>query len=146
MKYSGTANTINILFFLALVGLPVGYCLHDTNIPFEYGRGVIILSVVLAVFVLTDWYHLYISNSYKGIFGGVILGFSVAVLSLVIASMAISISAVDLALLNDNGAWSEATLLFKGYVVGAGIMAAALFSIPRLWLIRLISNSELPHA
>ena len=62
-----------------------------------------------------------------------------------IASMAISVSALELALLNDNGAWSEAKLLFKGYVVGSGIMAAAIFSIPRLWLIRLICNSELPH-
>lgn len=146
MKYSGIANIINILFLLALVGLPASYCLYYTDISYEYGRGVIMLSAVLAIFVLTDWYHLYISNSYKGVLGGVALGVSIAVLSLAIASMLISVPAIELALLNDNGAWSEARFLFKGYVVGAGIMAAALFSIPRLWLIRLFSNSELPHA
>lgn len=146
MKYSGIANTINIFFLLALIGLPAGYCLYDTSIRYEHGRGVMMLSVVLAVFVLADWYYLYISNTYKGILGGVALGGSIAVLSLAIASMVISGSAIELALLDDNGAWSEARLLFKGYVVGAGIMAAALFSIPRLWLIRLFCNSELPHA
>lgn len=104
------------------------------------------LSVVLAVFVLTDWYHLYTSNSYKGIFGGVALGLSVAVLSLATASLTLPISAIELALLNDHGGWAEAKLLFKGYVVGIGIMAAALFSIPRLWLIHLVSKSDLPHS
>jgi len=146
MKYSSIANVINIFFLLSLVGLPTAYCLYNVDLPYEYGRGVIMLAVVLGVFVLADWYHLYTSNSYKGIFGCVALGFITAALSLFLASTFISTPALDLATLNDNGAWSEAKILFKGYVIGIGITAAALFSIPRLWLIKLLSNSKLPHA
>jgi len=144
MNYPIKANVINILFILALLFGPSGYCLYKINIPSDIGRNVIILSAFLSVFVLFDWYHAYFSNTYIGLFKAFISGLSFAFIILVISSQFVEHTIYELAFLKSSDAWSSITTLFRFYMASVGIAAAAIFSLPRLFLIKKITNDNLP--
>ncbi len=106
----------------------------------------IALSFLLAAFAIVDWYHFYSSNSYKGILGVFGLGAGVAVTALTIASLISGSSLVQLASFESLGSWATLEWFLRVYIGGIGTAAAAIVSIPRLFLIRTIEEGDLPHA
>lgn len=145
MNYSKLANAINIFFLAALVSAPIGYCLYDTDIPIEVGRTVIVLVALLGAFVLADWYHFYMSNSYRGLFGAIILGVCASGISLAVAHGITSTPIETLAFFEDIDGWGGLRGFMRSYVAGLGITGAAIFSIPRLLLIKLVGEGKLPN-
>jgi hypothetical protein len=125
---------------------PIGYCLYDTSIPTEVGRAVIVLSFLLTAFILMDWYHLYASNSYRGILSGLGLGLGAAGAALTVVSFGNGAPVIDLALFESLAHWQGYAFLMKVYICGVGFAAVSLVSIPRLILIRMLSADDLPQA
>jgi hypothetical protein len=135
MKYGRHANRINVLFILGIFLAPIGYCVFDASIPTDVGHMVILGSFALGAFVIADWYHFNLTNSYVGIAWAIAVGAFVAAGALLIASVANSASLVALALLQPIERWGGHGTSLRAYLSGVGIIAVALVSVPCLFLI-----------
>ena len=133
------------IFFIALIFIaPVGYCLYDTTIPTEVGRTVIVISFLLAAFVIADWYHFYSSNTFYGAFGAIGFGAVMMTISLVVTAMVTGASIVELATFENHESRGGLNWLLRFYVAGMGVFAAAIVGVVRLIVIRGLGGSDLP--
>jgi len=144
MKYAPLANVVNVAFIAALFLVPSAYCLWDTSLPTEIGRTVIILSFGLSAFAIGDWYHLYCTNSYSGIRIGAVLGIVMVVVPTIYVSWRSDASPLDAALFRPSSIWDGHTYGLRTYLAGIGVVGTAIVSVPRLALIKAISQRPLP--
>ena len=144
MNYSIRANFVNISFIALIFIAPVGYCLYDTTIPLEIGRTVIVLSFLLAGFVIADWYHMYSSNSFRGAFSAIAFGAGIATVSLLIAVVITGSSIVELAMFERVEAWENGGWFLRAYIAGIGLSAASIVGVARLLVITGLGESDLP--
>ena len=144
MKYTATANTVNIAFMAMFFCAPIAVATLKTDLELEVGRFLIMLSFILIALALTDWYHLYISNSISGILYSFITFSAIAVGSVIIVMALSKHSFTDLALFKNHNYWDGYRVLLKTYLVGFGIALITVLSIPRLMLIKLVSRAPLP--
>ena len=145
IKYSKSANLINILFIAFIVIAPISYSLYDLTIPFELGREIILLAIILGTFVFADWYHFYMTNSFRGILNSITLGLSVGLISILIATALSSATFLEIALINNIDDWDQMEVLLRAYFVAVGLICTSIVSLPRLWLISLICKEKLPQ-
>jgi hypothetical protein len=145
IKYSKSANLINILFIAFIVIAPISYSLYDLTTPFELGREIILLAIILGTFVFADWYHFYMTNSFRGILNSITLGLSVGLISILIATALSSATVLEIALFKNASDWEQMGWLLRAYFVAVGLVCTSIVSLPRLWFISLICKGKLPQ-
>ena len=129
---------------LALFLLPLSFLLTHHSIPTDVGTATIGISFLLGCVALADWYHLHVTNSFKGIALCLALGVVITAVSLAIGALASGHSPIALATFDVDAPWPESRLLMRACVVGAGLVAVAVLAVPRLALIRALSKEPLP--
>jgi hypothetical protein len=144
MRYVPRANAINIAFIAALFLVPLAYCLWDTSIPTDIGRTAIVVSFGLSAFAIGDWYHFYYTNSYSGIRLGLVIGSVMATAPTVYVALRSNTSPIDAAMFGPSTIWDGYGYGLRIYLAGVGVVGTAIISIPRLALLKAVSQRPLP--
>ncbi|MCK5881161.1 MAG: hypothetical protein KAG18_04740 [Sinobacterium sp.] len=144
MNYPKSANIINIAFAAIFFCLPIIIALNNVSLSKDTGNFLILLSFILLALALMDWYHLYFSNTYKGIIYNFSLFSSAALCSVLLTKFLSGYSFIQLASLTDPEQWVNYNILFKAYIVSFGIALISILSVPRLLLIKTITKQPLP--
>jgi hypothetical protein len=143
MRYPLSAHIINFLFIGMFATVPIIYCLKNTSISEETIGLILFFTFLFGVLIFADWYHIYFTNTYKSIAFAFILGIVISTICLISASIINGRTMFELLSLNIE-AWKESRFFMRFFVTGAGIAVCALYSIPRLFLIRIFTKAELP--
>lgn len=134
---------VNIIFLGVFVAIPVICCLKNTSLSIDTVRLILFATFMLGVVVFADWYHIYFTNTYNSIFWAFVLGISISVICVMGASFIGKKTIIEL-LTFKNKSWEGSRLFMRFFVAGIGIAISAIYSIPRLFLIRLITDEDLP--
>jgi hypothetical protein len=143
MKYSLSAHIINILFIGIFAVTPIIYCFKNTSISDETFRLIFFFTFLFGALIFADWYHIYFTNTFKSIGFTCVLGVFIAAACLVIASKINDRTIFDLISFKVE-AWRESHFLMRFFIVGVGIAICAMYSIPRLFLIKIFTKDKLP--
>ena len=146
MKYTRIPNLINIGFIGLYFSLPILVAILNLGLPEGVGRFLVLLSFMLVALSLSDWYHMYISNTFKGIVSGFISFTGIAVASVSVAAILSNQPIIDLAMFSELDAWESNKLLLKMYIVGVAVATITVLSVPRLLLIKLLTSEPLPSS
>ena len=126
-------------------GTPIAVAVLNTELSMETGRFLVLLSFILVALALLDWYHLYISNTFSGIFYGFmwfsVLGFCSAA---IVAALS-GASFKGLLIFEYPQHWEGYRFFQRLYFVGMGVAAITVLSVPRLLLIKALVKSPLPE-
>ena len=144
MNYNFKANVINIIFLMLPVFMAYEY-LFFVNTDFGIGRVIIFFLFIGVGFLISDWYHFYFTNSIKGVFGLFSVGMILVVLTLLIELVVAGTKPINVESLMSVAEWDKTKLIFKLYFLGIGAIGTAIYSLPRLFLIKLIDGSKLPE-
>jgi uncharacterized membrane protein YidH (DUF202 family) len=87
MNYPKSANIINIAFAVTYFCLPILFALNNLHLSKDTGNFLILLGFILLALALMDWYHLYFSNTFKGIAYNFSLFSIVAIASVLLTNM-----------------------------------------------------------
>jgi len=143
MKYSPLAHAVNILFLALFVLVPVIYCLHDLSLSKDTVGLILFFTFMFGIIIFADWYHMYITNTFTSIILFFVLGITVAAFCVLLASFVSDHKIIELITFKAKS-WEGERLFLRFYVTGVGIAVSAVYSIPRLILIKLLTNGELP--
>ncbi len=143
MKYNIATHIINILFIGMFVTIPVLYCLKSISISDETVGYVLVFTYFFGVIIFADWYYLYLSNTYKSIMFYFLLGSFISAICLFSVALLDKKPIIELLSLRVE-AWEGSRFFLKFFFVGAGISISAIYSIPRLFFIKLFINDSLP--
>ena len=128
------------LYFL----LPIMVATLNPGLPEGLGRFLVFLAFVLVALSLADWYHLYISNTFKGIVRGFLSFSGIALVTVLLSAFLSNQSIAGLAMFSNPDNWDGYKLLLKFYVIGVGFALITVLSVPRLLLIKLLTDKPLP--
>jgi hypothetical protein len=145
MNYPKSANIINIAFAVTYFCLPILFALNNLHLSKDTGNFLILLGFILLALALMDWYHLYFSNTFKGIAYNFSLFSIVAIASVLLTNMLSGFGFKQLALLSNPDQWASYNILFRVYIVSFGIALISTLSVPRLLLIKTITKQPLPQ-
>ena len=145
MNYPRSANIINIAFAVTYFCLPIVFALNNLHLSKETGDFLIMLGFILLALALMDWYHLYFSNTFKGIAFNFSLFSIGALASVLLTNMLSGFDFKQLALLSNPDQWASYNILFRIYIVSFGLALISTLSVPRLLLIKIITEQPLPN-
>lgn len=144
MKYPPLANIVNLLFLGVFVTIPVIYCLKNASLSIDTVRLILFATFILGIVIFADWYHIYFTNTYKSIFWAFIAGISLFIICVLATSFFGNKTIIELITFREK-AWQDSRFFLRFFVAGIGISTSAIYSIPRLFLIRLITDEGLPE-
>lgn len=142
-KYSLPAQFVNIIFLALIFVTPILLGLN-TSINHEFSVLFFVICWGIGTLLLADWYHFYYTNSFKECLSSILLGLVVSATCLVFQYLNSDYSLFELSLL--HLACLNNPLLVKIYIVSLGLFCSSIISLPRLLLIKILTNNRLPSS
>jgi hypothetical protein len=141
MKYPPIVHFINILFLSAIFIFPFSLAIRLPNLSNGEVAGTILSFWALGALLFADWYHMHMTDTYKGCVLAIFVGLLSAVICLYLESSLSGNKVIELVKFSGKS-WQNSRLLLKWYLAGIGAIGCGAVSIQRIILVNLFAKSE----